>query len=132
MSSFLNIVFTMELAVANTTISTTPLNDVPGNLTLAATTVYWNPAFQAAITATTVPLPPTTTGGVCVVYVKNLDPTNNLTVTYTFAGGSPTNVILIPSGVFLIFQPTETGEGISALSLTATSATINAEVLLGY
>lgn len=130
--SFLNVVLTMDLAVANTTLSTTPINDAPAPLTLAATTVYYNPAFQAGTSPTTVPLPPTATGGVCVAYVKNLDPTNNLTVTYTWGAGSPTSIVLIPSGVFMIFQPTETGQGISALSLTATAATINAEVFLGY
>ena len=59
MGSFLNVVLSMELAVANTTLSTAPINDVPAPLTLAATTVYYNPAVQAGTCpGTVIPIPP--------------------------------------------------------------------------
>jgi hypothetical protein len=133
MAGFLNTVFTMELAVANTTLNTTPINDVPATNTLAATSVYFNPAFQIATTSTTIPLPAPSGTAAQVVYVKNLDASNPLTLTYTPVGFSSTSIVLPPGAVFLYFNPeTTTGGGISALSAQATSASINAEVFLAY
>jgi hypothetical protein len=133
MAGFLNTVLTMELAVANTTLNTTPINGVPAANTQASTNVSYNPAFQVATTSTTIPLP-TPAGTACqAVYIKNLDPANLLTVTYTAVGFSSTSIVLPPGAVFLYFNPeTTSGGGISALSAQATTAAINAEVFLAY
>src|ERR1700678_1884010 len=122
MSSFVSVVFTMELAVPNSTLNTTPINAVPATNTLAATTVSYNPAFQVLTTLTTIPLPNTP---VQVAYVKNLDPSNPITVAFTPVGFSATSITLPPGAVFLYFNPSETdGGGISALAATATGATV--------
>lgn len=129
MSSFLNAVFTMELAVPNTTLNTTPINSVPAVNTLAATTVFYNPAFQCPTSLTTVPLPSTPCW---IVYVKNLDPTNILSVVFTPTGAGPTSLQLPPGAVFLHFSPNEAaGTGIAGVAVQADSATISAEIFLG-
>ena len=135
MSSFLNVILTMELAVANTTLSTTPIGDVPAPITLAATTVYYNPAFQVAASPTAIPIPPPATNGAQIVYLKNLDDTNLVTLTYTPEpfGSSPTPIQIPPGGVFLYFNPgAGMPGGISALSVEAATSTVNVEVFIGY
>jgi hypothetical protein len=132
MSSFVNVVFTMELAVPNTTLNTTPINAVPATNTLTAQTVSYNPSFQVNTSPTTIPIPPTASGGVQVCYVKNLDTTNAMTFTYTPNGGSPTTVTLPAGGVFIYFVPTESSGGIGTLSATAVTAALAAEVFLAY
>jgi hypothetical protein len=133
MAGFLTTVFTMELAVANSTLNTTPINDVPATNSQASTNVAYYPAFQVATTSTTIPLPTPAGTAAQTVYVKNLDGTNALTVTYTAVGFASTSIVLPPGAVFLYFNPeSTTGGGISALSAQATSASINAEVFLGY
>jgi len=130
MSSFISVIFTMELAVPNSTLNTTPINAVPATNTLAATTVSYNPAFQVLTSTTTIPLP---NNPCLVVYIKNLDTSNILTITYTPVGGTSTSQILQPGGMFLSFNPSEAGGGgISSLTAIANSASINAEVFLGY
>jgi hypothetical protein len=132
MSSFVNVVFTMELAVPNSTLNTTPINAVPATNTLPATTVYYNPAFQVGTSSTPLPVPPPTTVAQ-VVYIKNLDPTNLITLDMTPYNGT-TTAVEIPAGtVFLYFNPElHTGGGISGMSLTAATATVNAEVMVAY
>lgn len=133
MSSFLNVVFTMELAVANTSLSTTPINDVPATNTLAATTVYYNPAFQVATSpGNNIPIPPNANSTVVICYIKNLDTANPMSVTYQFNGGTGTTITLVPGGVFLLFNPSESTNGITSILVNAGGAIINAEVFLGY
>lgn len=62
--------------------------------------------------------------------VKNLDATNNITVTYTPVGGGSSTLVLVPGGVFIYFQPSEGAGGITILSLQSSSGTISAEVLI--
>lgn len=136
MSSFLNAVFSMNLAVANTTLNTTPINDSPATTTAAITTVYYNPSFQAGTSPTTIPLPPPAAQGVFQVYIKNLDAANPVTLTYTAVGFSSTSIVIPPGGIFMYFCPETTysgaAAGISALSVTAASAVVNCELFLGY
>lgn len=133
MGSFLNVVLSMELAVANTTLSTAPINDVPAPNTLAATTVYYNPAVQiATYPGTVIPIPPNPDNNAIVVYVKNLDPTNELAITYEFNSSLGQTVTLVPGGVFMLFNPIQGDNGINFLYGLASMATINAEVFLAY
>ena len=132
MANFLNVVFTMELAVPNSTLNTTPINDVPATNTFSAVSVYYNPAFQIIIaTPTTLPIPPNGSGVAQVAYVKNLDATNYLTLNITSNVAGTGVIELPPGGVWLYFNPSATpGIGVTALTATANGATVSAEVML--
>lgn len=132
MSSFLNVIFSMSLSVVNTSLNTTPLSDVPASVTQAATTPYYNPAFQVGTSSTTIPVPPpnTTAQG---FYIRNLDSTNPLTLTFTPVGGSATSIVVPAGALFIYFNPeAKTGGGIGSISATASTATVNAELFVSY
>ncbi len=124
----LSIILSASLTVADTTLSPSPqiVTRSLNNPTLAATVCFYDPFFQVNAAPTVVPLPANT---VWVVYVKNLDSTNNITVTFTPAGGAAETLLLLPGGVFTYFQTSETTGGITALSLTSSAGVISAEVL---
>ena len=121
----------MSLQVPNSVLSTTPINDQPGTATQPSTDVFYMPNFQIATSST--PILPANISQAQTVYIKNLDPANPITVVYTAVGFSSTSIVLPAGAVFLYFSPEiQTGGGISAIAATATSATVAAEVFLGY
>jgi hypothetical protein len=122
----LSVILSANLTVTDTSLSPSPTIDSRSfnNPTLVATVTFANNFFQCT-GATVVALPAAT---VWVVYVKNLDAAANLTVIYTPAGGVASNMLLVPGGIFLYFQPTETSGGITALTLTPSAGTISADV----
>lgn len=124
----LSVLLSATLSVTNTVLSPSPTPVITNlnNPTLAATVSFYDSFFQVGPTPTTVNLPAAT---VWVVYVKNLDPTATITVTFTPAGGAAETCVLVPGGLFLYFQPSEGAGGITALTLTASGGTISAEVL---
>jgi hypothetical protein len=66
---------------------------------------------------------------VFLVAVQNLDVVHNLIVTVTPFGGASSPITLGPGGVYVYFDPTETGQGISAVTLTGITATVPAFVM---
>lgn len=92
------------------------------------TGVYYEPYFQAASIGSAVSLP---AASVFAILVQNLSLTANLTITYTPTGGAAASVTLGPSGMFILFDPSETGTGFSALTLTGVGGTVSAAVLVG-
>jgi hypothetical protein len=124
----------LTLQLVNVSANSTPLNIGLQGITLPMTAYYYDNFFQAGITATVVPLPGTT---VWAAYVRNLG-ANNVTVNYTPSGGASTSVVLTPittgfGGVFLYYQTLETGGGgITAMSITASTAITPCEVFVGY
>jgi|SRR5579884_591979 hypothetical protein len=106
---------------ANSTIMSRALS-----LLFGATTLFFEPFFQAASGGSTVNLPAAT---VRVVMVINKSASANLTVSYTPSGGGSTSILLEPGEMFLYFQTGTAAGGITALSVTAASGTIPAEVL---
>ena len=98
------------------------------NPTLNATTVFYDPYFQATTGGVSVPLPAAKVFG---LIIQNLSTTNNLTIDVTPFGGSLDPITLGPGGVFIYFDPTETGQGISAVTLLGVGATVSAFVLAG-
>ena len=124
----LSVVLAATVTVSDTTLSPSPtiVSRSLNNPTLAATVDFANNFFQCT-GATVVTLPAAT---VWVVYVKNLDGAANLTVTYTPLGGVASNMLLVPGGVFLYFQPSETAGGITALTLTPSAGTTSADVYI--
>jgi hypothetical protein len=125
----LSVLLSATLSVTDTTLSpsSTIVTRNLNNPTLVATVSFYDPFFQAAAGGSAVTLPAAT---VWVVYVKNLDAAQNLTVTFTPAGGAAETLLLVPGGIFLYFQPSEATGGITALTLTAGAGTINTEVLV--
>jgi hypothetical protein len=99
------------------------------NPTLNATTDYFDAFFQALTTGSNVPLG--VGGGAlsfCLIVI-NRSLTNNLQITVTPTGGVAAIVGTIgPGGVFVVFDPPETGLGWTALTLTGIGATVPATV----
>ena len=124
----LSVVLAAQVNITDTTL--TPSQQIVtrqlNNPTLAATVTFSDQFFQCT-GATVVPLPAAT---VWIVYVRNLDLAANLTVTYTPAGGVASNMLLVPGGLFLYFQPSEGAGGITALTLTPSAGTISADVIV--
>jgi hypothetical protein len=101
------------------------------NPSYTATTVYYDPFFQAAAAGSAVTLAGAT---VYVLYVKNLNGTGgaNIQVDATPAGGTTAILgTLVPGAVLLVFNTT-TGTGYSAVTLTSSSGTSSCEVLTAY
>ena len=96
------------------------------NPTLNATSMFYDPFFQATVGGVAVSLP---AAEVFLVAVQNLDVVHNLTVTVTPFGGAASPITLGPGGVYVYFDPTETGQGISAVTLTGITATVPAFVM---
>jgi hypothetical protein len=123
----------LTLQLVNIAANNTPLNIGLQGITLPMTAYYYDNFFQAAITATPVPLPATT---VFAAYVRNLG-TNNIDVNVTPTGAAATTVVLSPittgfGGVFLYYQTLETGGGgITAISIAAATAVTPCEVFVG-
>lgn len=66
------------------------------------------------------------------VYVKNLSSTtsNTLTVTWTLTGGSSNQVVVLDPSAVLILSELTTANGITALSLVASTAATPVEYIL--
>jgi hypothetical protein len=98
------------------------------NPTLNATAVFQDPYFQALESGSSVPLP---LAKIFALVVQNQSATDNLIVGITPFEGSFDPIALGPGGVFIYFDPTEDGQGISAVTLTGVGATVPAFVLAG-
>jgi hypothetical protein len=125
-----SVILSATITVTDTTLSPSPTIVARSlqNPTLAATTTFYDPFFQALAGGSAVSLPAAT---VFVVYVKNLSGATNLTVAFTPVGaGAASSLLLLPGGVFDYFLTAETGGGISAVTLTGGGATCSAEVLV--
>jgi hypothetical protein len=133
MPANLNVVLGLTLQVVDNAATTTPVNSANQGITLGATVMFYDRYFQAATTATTIPLPGTT---VWYLYVRNMG-TNVVTLSFTPTGGAAQTVDLCPvtngfGGVFMLFQTVETGKGIVAASLTASGGVTSCEVSAGF
>ncbi len=99
------------------------------NPTLNATFDYLERFFQALTTGSAVPIG--VGGGAlsfCLIVI-NRSATNNLQITVTPTGGAAAIVGTIgPGGVFVVFDPTESGLGWTTLTLTGIGATVPATV----
>lgn len=85
------------------------------NPTLNANTIFYDPYFQATGGGASVALP---ASKVFLLAVQNLSTGAALTVTVTPFGGAASPIILGPGGVYIYFDPSETGQGISTVTLT--------------
>ena len=99
----------------------------PSTFTLSATTHFFDDYFQAATVATTVPLPATTVYSFLIINQG----TNNVTVSFTPTGGTAETIVVQPGGMLCSWEIAEAAGGITALSLTATTATTPCLVFLG-
>lgn len=126
----LSIVLVGSLLVTDTTVSPNPqiISRSLNNPTLAATVSFYDPFFQASNAGSAVTLPSATCW---IAFVKNLDAAATLTVAWTAVGAAgSSSMVLLPSGIFLYFQPAETAGGFTAMTLTASAGTINSEVFV--
>jgi hypothetical protein len=117
----LSVVLSGSISITDTTLSPSPtiVSRSLNNPSFAATTDYANSFF---VSPGAVTLPAAT---IFVAYVKNLNATGNITVTWTPVGGAPQSFILLPGCLFIYFLTAGTGGGITALSLAGTG---NADV----
>lgn len=95
----------------------------------------WQASDWAQVPTGGLTVPISAIGGTAYfTYVRNLG-SNNITLSYTPTGGSSTSVVLLPQGansggIFLYAMTAETSGGITALSLTAATATTPAEYFI--
>jgi hypothetical protein len=99
------------------------------NPTLNGTVFFYEQYLQATTTGVGQGMPGPA-GKAFVVLVQNLSTTSELQVTVTPTGGTPTTFTYGPGGVFIHFDPTEDGTGISALTLTGVGGTVPCSVLV--
>ena len=112
------------------------LNQIPpyivtydfGNPQQSATAELFEPYFQATTGGVVVPL---TAATIFTAFVQNLHATALLRVTVTPTGQSAQPYTLGPGGMWIYFDPLETGGGITALTLTGIVSTVPAAVLVG-
>jgi hypothetical protein len=98
-----------------------------GNPTLNATSVFFDPFFQALNTGSTITLPANPSYAICVL---NLSTTANLSVQFTPVGNPATIVQVGPGGIVIpVFDPNKAGPGVSSLLLTGIGGTVPAMVL---
>lgn len=76
-------------------------------------------------TALSLPLSPTQ-----FLYIKNLSTTATVTVTWTPNGGSSNPVVTLQPGACIIYVETNTTSGITALTVTANTASTPIEYIL--
>lgn len=118
------------LAVSN------QLNQIPpyivnydiGNPQQSATAELFEPFFQATTGGVSVPL---TGSPVFTVFVQNLHASALLRVTVTPTGQAAQPYTIGPGGVWIYFDPLETGGGITAITLAGIASTVPAAVLVG-
>ena len=85
------------------------------------------PNFSAAAGGTAVTFPIT---ALQFVYIKNTSTTITLSVTWTKNGGGSVSVVTLDPGAFLMLCENGTTNGITALTLTAASSTVLAQLVL--
>lgn len=85
------------------------------------------PAFSVSTGGSAVTFPIT---ALQFVYVKNLSTTATMTVAWTPQGGSSNTAIKLDPGGFTMFGETTTSNGITAMTLTSSSGTITAQMIL--
>lgn len=90
------------------------------NPTLNGSSIFFDPFFQATGGGAAVSLPAAKVFLVAVQNLSPVSPATNLTVTVTPFGGAASPIVLGPGGVYIYFDPTEAGQGISAVTLTGT------------
>jgi hypothetical protein len=106
------------ITVTDTSLSPSPtiITRNLNNPTLTAQTVFFDPFFGGG----TVTLPAAT---VFIVYVKNIQASGNITVSFTPVGaGGASSLLLVPGAIFLYFMTSEAAGGISAVSTTASTS----------
>ena len=134
----LSAVLSSVISVSDTTITPSPtiVTRNLNNPTFASTTVFYNPFMILGVLPVSVTLPAAT---VFIVYIKNLHATNNILVNWIPNNGVSRDVgIVAPGGVFMYFQTIATPgssinsllNGVTALTLQASAATTQCEVLL--
>ena len=132
MAANINLVTGISIQAVDITANVTPFNRALQGILLPVTAWQSADFLQVPTGGVVIQLPAPT---VWYVYVRNLS-ANNITVTFTPVGGAATSVVLLPvtsnfGGIFLYLNTTETGGGgITALSLTAATATSSVEYLV--
>jgi len=120
-----------SVQVIDTVTNTYRVNSAIGDITLAANESSYQSFAAIATTGTALTLPAAT---IWVVYVKNLDATQTLTVQVQPTGGvlpsAANSPVLPPGGVYIYWAPLETSGGITAVTLKSSSGPMAAEVLL--
>ena len=130
----INVVLQSIIAVTNNLITPAPQiinfdfqNPTMPSTGTGGTVAYFDPYFQALTGGSAVNLP---VAKVFALAVQNIASAGLLTVSYTPFGGSATSINIGPNGVLLLFDPAESGTGISAVTLTGNGGTIPAAVLV--
>jgi hypothetical protein len=105
--------------------SVTSQKKVLGSYSGTVATEGQNVLIGTSPTSITLPGSPTN-----FVYIKNLSTTNTLTITWTPNGGASNVVITLEPSSLKILNESVTGAGITALSVTASSAATPIEYVL--
>ena len=127
----INAVLSYTLSMVNVAQSTTPASIQWNGNTIPCTQVWYDLYYQVTGTPTAVPVPSLTN---YLLYIRNLDPTNDITaaITYQSGGGTASAVVKSQGGIYLYYQPNNVGTGgIFGVNLSAPSVT-PCEIMVGY
>jgi hypothetical protein len=131
----LNIILQAVIAIMNNQVSpTVQIGTFDfGNPTLPSgatggTAFFFEPYFQCPIAGSNVLFP---ISPAYLIAVQNLSPTANLQIQHTPNGSVSNTAIYGPGGVFIAFDPKESGSGFTILTLTGIGGTVPAMVLVG-
>lgn len=125
-----------SIQVVNTNDSTTRVNSSAGNPTLSASESTYMDFLPIAVAGTVLTLPVAT---IYVLYIRNLGginsaPSGSITVSFTASGGAQVAAanapVILPGGVFAIWNSSNSSGGITAVTLTASTANTPVEVLM--
>lgn len=107
------------------------VNFTLNNPLLTATGVEYLASYAVPTSPTALSLPAST---IWAFYLRNTAAAGNITVQQQVAGGalntSANSELVLPGGVKLYFQTVETAGGITGITLTASQASVTAEILM--
>lgn len=111
---------TGNITLTDSVTGTVPLSKALANLSFTGISSEFSQSFMVGTSPTDIDIPTTYTQ---FVYLKNVAPSNTVTVTWTPSGGSSAAVATLQAGsaIILCGSNTSTASGITDLSITASA-----------
>ena len=116
-----------NIQVGDTSTGTTALQKLLTGLSTSGNTFSENNVFAVVNSPTSVTLP---VSPLKFLYIKNIDPTATIQVTWTPNGGAINVVLTLEAGSAIMFIEAAAGAGITALSLESSATSSNVEMIL--
>jgi hypothetical protein len=129
----LNAILGLQLVTVNVAQNQTTVNVALQGITLPCTESFYNQFYQVLTTGSALTLP---SGKSFSFYCRNQG-ANPITVAFTPTSGTPGTCVITPvtsgfGGVFMLFETAETSGGLTAVTLTAATATTPVELFMAW